>query len=177
MKEKEPDKLNIRKEAEQPLIFHSSREERLSRPGAPKPLPRGGFFHRNRALTITLVDVLILLIIGLGFRYFLSGTEYQARIEGYSVVLRGFHYEEVVFATLTVKKSTQNPETSAERIFVRFYLPDTGEEVYLSGGLPREPGEETVLREAVPAGGKADTLEAKVTIGGKTKRMRRKLER
>ena len=104
MQEEDQNRLPIKRDAEQPCTYHYKREERLSLPGAPHPSAQGGFFRRNRALTIIMLDVVLLLIIGLGVRLFLSRSSNRARIDGYSVVLRGFPYEDVVFATLTVKK-------------------------------------------------------------------------
>lgn len=187
MNKEDRNRLNISREGEQPPIYHYDREDRLSRPGAPRRDPKLGFFRRNRSLTIVLLDLFILLLIGLGIYFFLSGRSYQGNLGGYSLVLRGFPYKDIVFATLTVKR-TAPPENSytsgilSERIFVYFTLSGKGNKpaegeggYYLSAQLPGKRAEEIILREAIPSVEGADTLYAEIKIGEKTKRLNREL--
>ena len=173
----EEDRLRIRKDREEPSIFHYSREERLSLPGAPKPPLQEGFFRRNRSLTIVLLDILILIIVGFGVYLFLGRTSHQAKISGYSVVLHGILYQDVVFASLTVKKIKNEPTIPPERIFISFTMSKSEEELSLSAQLPVKPGEETVLREAIPFEKNNDTLYAYVSVGEKSIRLSRDLKR
>ncbi len=173
---KEEDRLRIRKDREEPDFFRYSREERLSLPGAPKPPPQGGFFRRNPSLTIVLLDILILLVIGFGVYFFLGRISHQAKISGYLVILRGIPYQDVVFATLTVKNINNKPAIQPGKIFVRFTMSKSKGEFSLSASLPAKPGEEIILREAIPFEENGDTLYAHISVGEKAKRLSRDLK-
>jgi hypothetical protein len=154
-------------EEEQPAGYHYSRQERLSLQTAPRFRDkRGGIFRRNRTLLILLLDLVIVVIIGVFLVRFLYARVNRAELQGYSVVLRGVLYEEVVLAALAVT-NTQAGSENEERVYARFSLERNPEEVdstYISSALPRQ-GEERILRATIPAPKEARTLYAEVRIG------------
>jgi hypothetical protein len=167
--------------AEGPLHFHSSREERLALLGAPRGERdrRRGIFRRNRTLLIVLVDILLFLFLAVFLVRFLYSQTSQARLEGYSVVLRGLVYGEVVYATLTVNSDRNVGGVNDGRIYVRFALSRDARDAdaqFLSAGLPEAAGPEVILRAILAGtppvragGGKAGTLYAEVRIGQTTR--------
>jgi hypothetical protein len=154
--------------------YHYNRRERLSMESAPPPRLDGSFFRRNRHLAIILLDLLVLVILFFALRIFVPGGHDRARLAGYQVTLRGFPYEEVVLASVSVKRISKKPAGDYESIQVRFALAEDGEAVEVDAFLPNRPGEETVLRRAVPAAGKAETLFAELILSGGESREERK---
>jgi hypothetical protein len=148
------------------LGYHYSRRERLSLESAPPPRPEGGFFRRNRHLVIILLDLLILVLLFYGLRAFLSGQEERARLAGYQLTLRGFPYEEVVLASVSVKRISRQPRGEYTTIRVRFQLEAGGEAVEAEALLPEEAGGEIMLRQALPAPRRGETLLADVVLSG-----------
>ena len=164
----------------QPSGYHYSRKQRLSLPAAPRVQDSGGeFFHRNRTLLIILLDLVIILVLGLFLMRYLYAQVHRADLEGYSVVLRGFYFGEVVFATLTITNK-RGSSVTGQRIFARFSLDRAFEEentTYSSTNLPDDGEEETILRVTIPASRGAAVLYAEVDIGDTAKRLSTGLER
>jgi hypothetical protein len=167
----------------QDLNFHYNREQRLSIPGAPPPPLAKGFMRRNRHLIIILIDIIVLLAAGFFLSRFWFNVPHQARIDGFTVTLRGLPYQETVFATLTVKRTSKTPlepERFQERLYVRFFLSDRAitesetldpQGLALQSRLPVAPGEEILIREAMPAEGESNRLYAEISLGGHTERI------
>ena len=175
-KEEQPDPF----EGGQPFGYHYSRKQRLSLPTAPGAQGSGGgFFHRNRTLLIILVDLVIILVLGLFLMRYLYARVHRADLEGYSVVLRGFYFGEVVFASLTITNK-RGSSVAGGRIYVRFSLDRAFEEentTYSSTILPDDGEEETILRVTIPAVQEAAALYAEVEIGDTAKLLSTGLER
>lgn len=148
------------------LGYHYSRRERMSLESAPPPRPEGGFFRRNRHLVIILLDLLILVLLFYGLRAFLSGQQERTRLEGYQLTLRGFPYEEVVLASVSVKRISRKPAGEYTSIRVRFQMEDGGEAVEAEALLPDETGEEIMIRQALPAPQRGETLLVEVVLSG-----------
>jgi len=175
-KEEKPDPF----EDGQPSGYHYSRKQRLSLPTAPSVQSSGGgFFHRNKTLLIILVDLVIILVLGLFLMRYLYAQVHRADLEGYSVVLRGFDFGEVVFASLTITNK-RGGSVTGQRIYVRFSLDRVFTEkntTYSSTILPGDREEETILRVTIPAAQEAAVLYAEVEIGDTAKRLSTGLER
>ena len=148
------------------LGYHYSRRERLSLESAPPPRSEGGFFRRNRHLVIILLDLMILVLLFYGLRAFLAGQQERTRLAGYQLTLRGFPYEEVVLASMSVKRISRKPAGEYTSIRVRFQLEDGGEAVEAETLLPDETGEEIMLRQALPAPQRSEVLLAEVVLSG-----------
>ncbi len=175
-KEEQPDPF----EDGQPSGYHYSRKQRLSLLTALPVQDRGGgIFRRNRTLLIILLDLVIILVLGLFLMRFLYAQVHRADLEGYSVVLRGFYFREVVFAAITITNKGGDSVTG-ERIYARFSLDRAFEEddtTYNSAILPDDAEEEIILRIAIPAPEGATVLYAEVEIGDTSKRLSTGLER
>lgn len=170
----EPDRLKIPAGEGGGQGYHYSRRERLSLGSAPPPRPEGGFFRRNRHLLIILLDLLILVLLFYGVRAFVLGGQERTRLGGYQVTLRGFPYEDVVLASLSVRRISSKPAGGFTRIRVRFMLEDGGEAVAAEAALPDAAGEEILLRQALPAVTRAGILAAEVVLSGAEGRAERK---
>ena len=164
-------------ENEQPEGYHYSRRERLSMRAAPRfPDRRGGLLRRNRTLLIILLDLIIVLILGLFLARYLYARVNTAELEGYSLLLRGAHYGEVVVATLEIENRRAVPEQ--QRVSARFSLrrnPTEAEATFVSGSTPRA-SQRTVLRATVPAFAASRVLYAQVRIGETVRRLSAGLE-
>jgi hypothetical protein len=152
------------------LHFHYSREQRLSMPNAPDLAMRGkkGILKGNRSLVILLVDVLLIFILFVVYRYFFYRPSY--------VTLRGMAVSDRVIASVRVARR-QESVTQAEpgRVYVRFLLKD--EEIRLSEELPTIRGAAVELTASLLIPGKGQQLHAEVQIGDKTINLERRLER
>jgi hypothetical protein len=167
---------------EQPPGYHYSRQDRLSLASAPRFRDSGGgIFRRNRTLLIILLDLVIILILGLLLVRFLYARVNRADLEGCNVVLRGVRTEEVILATLTIKR-TASSETGQRTVFARLSLqrdPDEEDSTYISGTAPERRGEERILRAAIPFSGTSTSskvLYAEVRIGDSRRRLSAGLE-
>ena len=170
---KEPDRIHIR-EVKQELDFHYNRKERFNLPGAPPPKTRLSFLRRNKALVIIFIDIIVLVILAMIFSSFNFGTPESLNLGDYRLVLRAMQYDDVVFATLTVRNRSDGSRSDG-RISVRFILsdqrlkksnlPDEAGQYAHSSRLPAAPGEETILKEAIALLEGAGRLYAEVRIG------------
>jgi hypothetical protein len=164
----------------QPSGYHYSRKQRLSLPTAPRVQDRGGgIFRKNRTLLIILLDLVIILVLGLFLMRYLYAQVHRADLEGYSVVLRGFYFGEVVFATMTITNK-RGGSVTGQRIYARLSLDRAFEEedtTFSSAILPDEGEEQIILRVTIPAPEGATVLYAEVEIGDTAKRLSTGLER
>jgi hypothetical protein len=176
-------RLHIRREAEQQQEFHYSREERLARPDAPKKRePEKGFFRRNRRLIILFGNIVLLFVLVVVLQRRVSPAGGTARIGEFSLTLQGLRFEDTVYATVTVKDLGRRQRTAPEpggRISVRFTLEPAGEAYLQSAALPRAPGEEVVVGEAIPLAAdqtEVRELQAEVSLGGEARTLRRTIK-
>ncbi len=158
--------------------YHYDREERLSRPGAPRPRPAGRGFLRggNRGLLILLLNIGLVCGLFLLLRQLLPGSTYEVRIEGLSLLLQASRQGEAVVASLTATR-TGLGSPPGERISVRFRL-EGGDELPVDGEVPAAWGRRTVLKAVlVPAEGSPGGLEvrAEVRLGEQVLLLRRRL--
>jgi hypothetical protein len=181
-KDKRP-RLTIRRNGELPLEFHSSREERMRRPDAPRPQgSQPSFFRRNRRLLIIFANIVLLVVLVMLIKRPGAEAGGGARIGQYSLILQGLRFQDTVYATVTVKnsgRSERGAKQAAERISVRFTLQGTDEGYLQAAALPQRPGEEVVVGEAIPlAEGQAEAreLQAEAAIGAETRLLRRKIK-
>jgi hypothetical protein len=164
-----PPVLQVKKNAEKDVVFHYSRDERLSRAGAPRgPSPqRGGFlrgiFRRGRFpafLPLLVVIIALILVARGGFR-----SPGRAVIAGWEAVLRASPYEDSLLVSVTFlpEPGTALPAQPPAASVV-FVLPDTGERLLLSEELGQGP---STIRGRMRYTGKEKKLTAEVRISGK----------
>jgi hypothetical protein len=161
--------LKVKKGAETDVVFHYSRDERLSRASAPRgPSSQlggfmRGFFRRGRLpafLPLLLVIVAIVLIGRGGFR-----SPGRAVVAGWEAVLRASPYRDSLLVSVTFLPEagtalSSEPPTAS----VTFVLPDTGERLLVSEALGQGP---STLRGRMRYSGKEKKLTADVRLSGK----------
>jgi hypothetical protein len=86
--------------------FHYSRQERLSRPGAPRRVPaaRGGLL-RNRPLLVLLANVALVILLAALLRALLPGPPHEGTLDGFSLRLQAAPRGEAVSVSLFVHRT------------------------------------------------------------------------
>lgn len=123
--------------------FHYNREERLERGGRASASKRkGGIFRRNRALTIVLLDILILLIVfGIWWGFLRTPTD-TLSLGDYLFELSAGADDGSTYATLTVR-NTGSDRSSA--LFTANFSAE-GEEGIEDRDILPIPGDVRVMR-------------------------------
>lgn len=161
--------LKVKKDAEQDVVFHYKREERLAMPSAPRgPTPAGRGFLRGILRRGRLPIFLPLLAIVIAMVMLLSGGPRgagRAVIAGWEAVLRATPYEDSLLVSVTFlpeqgRALPSQPPVAA----VTFVLPDTGETLLVSGDLGQGP---STLRGKMRYIGTEKKLTAQVRLDGR----------
>jgi hypothetical protein len=165
-----PPELKVKKEAERDVVFHYSREERLTMASAPKgpKTVSGGFFRgflRRGRLPSLLPLLVVALVVVLGFKFLVPRSSSTAILSGYEAVLRASLYADALLVSVTFTpvagaRRTAGPPTAT----VSFALPDTAERLLLSEALGEGP---STIRGQMKYTGKERRLTAEVRHGGK----------
>ncbi len=160
--------LRVKKDAEQDVVFHYNRDERLAMPSAPRvPRKRGGLFkglfRRGKlpAFLPVIIAVLAIILVARG------GLRPQGRavVGGWEAVLRASPYEDSLLVSVTFlpEQGAQLPPAPPSAT-VTFVLPDTGETLLVTGDLG--PGPST-LRGKMRYTGTEKKLTADVRLAGR----------
>jgi hypothetical protein len=170
-----PPIIKIKKDAVKEPELHYDREERLSMHSASKPKEIRGFFRtflgfgqggsRRRGRISPLFPVLLIAVAAIFIIRTMSGSRGGESIAGYGATLRADPYEGSLLVSVSFKPPTRRPAV-APTATVRFILPDTGEELILSGDLA---GEAPAIRGKMHYTGKEKSIKAEVRIGSQTK--------
>ena len=175
--EKEDNILRIKKNADQGNHFHYNRDERLSMINAPKlNVKSKGLLRGNRSLLILLLDVLLICIIVVAINLVDFGSSEKKQVSGYSFLLRGFPYKDVVLVTLAVKKVSENTDLIEDLVSVKFFLEEEDSVTYNSVSIPQNLEEEVMIRDSLMVTGERKNLKAEISAGEKTFILTRKLE-
>ena len=145
--------------------FHSSREERHIAGGILKQKGKDGFFQKNPAMKIILLDLIFIVIISGVIVPFIMKREGTARFENYSLTLKAFTFDNEVMAVLTVR-GTKKSEPSG-LIEVSFYFEDDLSD-HLESDLPPSDGEKRVFRTKLISTG-SEYIYCNIRINGKNK--------
>ncbi|MFO8042708.1 MAG: hypothetical protein R6U25_05875 [Alkalispirochaeta sp.] len=82
--------------------YHYNREEReASRQRVWTP-PTGGFFRRNRALTLTLIDVVVVLILFAIVMFVVGPMASRGTLGDYRISVEAIHFDEEILVAVTV---------------------------------------------------------------------------
>lgn len=105
-------------------VFHTNREPAEREHGSSKR--RGGVFRGNRSLTITLLDIALVLLMFLIYMFFLAPDDEPARVEvgGYLLGASGFVFEGNVYATVVVQAADESSPREGADSLVRVTYPD-----------------------------------------------------
>jgi hypothetical protein len=171
------DRLTVRKDAHRELEFRYSREERLGRATAPRrDLPAGSFL-KSRTFRVLLLNVGLLAAIAFAGARLLLASGDRVRIGPFAASLQSMVYESTVYVTVTLRYAGRaGSPPPEERFTARFVLEPGGEEVRKSAALPRSPGEEVTVGEALPLAG-ARRVRAEVELGSWKRTLARDLGR
>ena len=84
------------------LSYHYSREERLEQRDAPDLSRReaSGVFRGNRSLIVLLVDILLISLLFLVYRFVLYSPPHQGKLEGYTMALDALYAVSYTHLTL-----------------------------------------------------------------------------
>jgi hypothetical protein len=154
--------------------YHYNREERLSMSNAPDLSRRSkrGFLKGNRALIILLIDILLICLLFVAFRYFIYKPPNVGQLTGYALSLRGMSLGDRVVVSLRVER--RNAEAPLGRVYAVFRIEDA--ELRLSRMLPADRGEVVELTGTLFVAGRDRKLTAEVQIGQERRSLSRKLQ-
>ena len=141
------------------LHFHYDREEREAGKRTIWTPPTGGFFRRNRALAIILVDLIIVVLIFLLYLFFLHPLEGRVRLGDYHVETQSYVLAEEILITVTVTRGADRADGGEVQpvITVRVH----GESV---SDLAPLPGRERTVALRLPRPEATGTEEVLLTI-------------
>jgi hypothetical protein len=150
--------------------FHYHRDERLALSTAPDLSRRGrkGPFKGNRGLLILLFDILFICLVAFLFRQFLFTPSYEAKLEGYKIVLKAYRVNEGTLAVVRIEGSGNEPAEEGREVSIRIragqsqrLLSETLTPIGLDASASFSPDPEI------------ERIEAEVMMNGKTARLRR----
>jgi hypothetical protein len=154
------------------LNYHYDRYEREGSAARNLGKPRkSGILKGNRSLLVLLLDVILILVILAVFRFVIPLFAGQTALGGYSISLKGFIYDNQIYATLKIHKKigeeSRTPDTNI--VEVTFKTADGENELQVSDLLPLHSEQDRFIREVLPYKGQATRLSVKVSIDEKTK--------
>jgi hypothetical protein len=83
-------------------VFHYNREEREATRQRIWEPPIGGFFRRNRGLTLTIIDLVIVLMLFVIVMFVVVPLQSRGRIDGYRLTGEVVHFDDELLVLLTV---------------------------------------------------------------------------
>ncbi len=165
--------------------LHYNREKRLAMGSARKPTPIMGFFRtflgfgfrgssrRGRGRFSPLLPVLVIAIAVVFVVKFSGRSPSPAGIAGYGAVLRADPFESSLLVSVSFTPPAKAPAVP-QSATVRFQLPDTKEELIVSGELS---GDAPAIRAKMHYTGKEKTITAEVRIGDQVKTLSASIRR
>lgn len=164
----ENDVLRVKKGAEQDIRYYSNRKNRMPLSGTSKANKRTkGIFRGNRSLLYILLDIVLLIIVVILLNTFSLLSPEKKQVSGYSFVLQGDLFGDMVIAVVRTKKVSEETSFSSHDISVRFFLSDTTSEheYFASNKLPLAMNESVNIRGYIPYTGDRQLLKAELYIG------------
>ena len=177
----EPPVLKVRKDAEQEVRFHYSRDRREALRRSSTRKQRKGFFARlfrggRKSMLPVLLPVLLgVLAIVVVVRLF-SRDLSTGHLAGYDVNLRAYAYQDALLASVsvTVRPKPGEVASTAVEAAVLFTAPDSGASTEVLQALGKG---ETIVRGRLPYTGGERRLAAEVRIGAKSVRLAAEVEK
>jgi hypothetical protein len=171
------DRLVVRRDAHRELTYRYDREERLARRTAPRRPSGAASFLRNRTSRMLLLNVVLLAVIAIAAIRLLSASADHARIGPFEASLQSALIDDTVYVAVTLRFAGRaGAEASTERFTARLALEPGGEAVMKGAALPRSPGEEVTVGEALPLAG-ATRARADLQFGNRKQTLIRELGR
>ena len=125
--------------------FHYDRSDRLASDEC-ETKPPESFIKRNRTWLITLADIVLLLIMFVLYRLFLTPHPERERLEGVEFRLESFLFEDELYVTVEVERLDTDTEIGDPVIRVAFPDGSTVEDV-----VPEQSGQIHTIRQVVSA--------------------------
>jgi YD repeat-containing protein len=170
-------RLTVRRDAHRQLEYRYDREERLARRTAPRRMPTGASFLKSRTSRIFLLNAVLLVVIAFAAARLLLASGDQARIGPFEARLQAMPADGLVYVTLTLRLvGRAGAQGGAERFSVHLALEPGGAAVRKEAPLPRSPGEEVSVGEALPLAGAA-RVRADLVLGDRKRSLTRELGR
>lgn len=132
-----------RAESLEELPYHYNRQEREAQRLSPDAGPSGGFFRRNRALTLIILDVFIVVILFIIYLVFLRPMEGEYRVAGYRFRVETFVVDDDILVAVDLRAprdATGQPVVvvRVDNREVRDLAPRAGEDRRVVIAVPRE---------------------------------------
>ncbi len=162
--------------AKEELHYHYDRSERRrSLPDSLKerlenPPPRG-LFKRNRALTILLLDVLVIIFMYFIVLPFINASFSSAVIEGYRFTLQGFHFEDTGYVSVSVEAIDTPKGNEDNLVSVIFTIEGTDNKTTVFDILPEGKGGSRIIRATLRMRKEDGKVFAVVSAGGQEKKL------
>lgn len=154
-------------------VFHYNREEREATRQRVWEAPTGGFFRRNRGLTLTIIDLVIVLMLFVIVMFVVVPLQSRGRIDGYRLAGEVVHFDGELLVVLTVKDGSGD-DRDAEPVDNVVSLSVAQVEAL---DLVPEPGGTRTIRLRIPVDDAAaelsrNDLPVTVRIGGEERTLR-----
>jgi hypothetical protein len=154
-------------------VFHYDREEREATRQRIWEPPSGGFFRRNRGLTLTIIDLVIVLMLFVIVMFVVVPLQTRARIDGYRLSGEVIHFDGELLVVLTVVDIVGEDR---EGVVVDNVVYLTVSEMESLDLVPEPGGSRTIrlripVEEAIPELSRND-LPVKVRIGSEERTLR-----
>ncbi|TFH03827.1 MAG: hypothetical protein E4H09_04565, partial [Spirochaetales bacterium] len=104
--------------------YHYNREERIAGRQHEEKKSWLSLFRRNRSLTITILDVLLLLIVFLLYQFFISPQAGIRRIDGVEFRFTGFSFDDELYITVEVERFRDSRATTPTDPILAGRFPD-----------------------------------------------------
>ncbi|NOY10094.1 MAG: hypothetical protein GXP33_14775 [Spirochaetes bacterium] len=167
-KSKKHDSFTVKKSAEEKIVFHYNRDERLSMPTAPAEGKRSrGIFKGNKTLIILFINVIVIFLVLFLFFRFINKPSYKNVKAGYRLELDAFPYADAILVSLYIKRVKENKTNGKYRISALFYTSGEPEKKkIISEDAPAGKDREIILRTKLHWLARDDSVNAEVDIGG-----------
>jgi hypothetical protein len=127
-------------------VFHYNREEREATRQRIWEPPTGGFFRRNRGLTLTIIDLAIVVMLFVIIMFVVVPLQSRGRIDGYRLTGEAIHFDEELLVVLTVTDlAGENRESLPENNVVTLAVAEAE-----ALDLVPEPGGTRTVRLRIP---------------------------
>lgn len=95
--------------------FHYNRAEREATRQRVWTPPTGGFFRRNRALTLTLIDVVVILVLFAIVMFVVGPLSSRASFGGYAVSAEALYFDDEILVAVTVTDTETDARIATPR--------------------------------------------------------------
>ncbi|TFG64983.1 MAG: hypothetical protein E4H36_01400 [Spirochaetales bacterium] len=151
------------------LVFHYNREDRIQHLSPEtRERKRQGIFKSNRSVLLLLINIFVAAVFVFIVVPVLRNSKKQASYDNCVFSLKGFAYEDRAFVSLKATAIGDRTAPSENTVQVDFSLAKSGNRLKLSDILPVKKGQSIIIRGEMSLTAGSDTIQAEVSVGGKT---------